>query len=61
MEFIWRLTAGDLLMAITLVVSAFGLYNRISIQIVRLEEKIDPLYTWWVRRMENLESKQMGD
>lgn len=57
MEFVWKITAGDLLMAITLVVSAFSLYNRLTIQIARLEEKIEPIHKWWTRRIDNLEAR----
>jgi len=46
------ITAGSLLTCITLLISVFAAYNRITIELRELRTKVDMIYNWWVSQNE---------
>jgi hypothetical protein len=51
MDFKGTITAGEVLQIVTLIVGFFAAYNRLSLQITKLEVKLDPIYKWWNRQV----------
>jgi hypothetical protein len=52
MELKWTITAGELLQIITILLGLFGIYNRLSIQITKVEARLDPIVKWWECQIE---------
>jgi hypothetical protein len=48
----WHLTAGDVLIAISLIVSVFGGYNRLSNKLEKIKTELDLIKDWWIRCIE---------
>jgi hypothetical protein len=53
MRFSGIITPGDILIAMSILVSVFGAYNRIVIRLTNIETKIEPVYSWWDRHVNN--------
>jgi hypothetical protein len=63
MRFDGRITPGDILVAVSIIISAFGVYNRLTNQLTnmkgqieKLAVKMEPVYSWWDRHINNGES-----
>lgn len=49
MDFKWTITAGELLQIISILLAVFSVYNRISVKLMQIETKLEPIYEWWQR------------
>lgn len=51
MRFSGIVTPGDLLIAISILISVLGAYNRIMTKLAVIEQKVAPVYCWWDRHI----------
>lgn len=49
----WTITAGDLLQAISILIVAFGFYNRLSIKVGKIETDIR-----WIKQALNVDRQE---
>lgn len=42
-----KVTAGDMIMGASFLISAFVAWNRLSIKIAQMETKLDQVIQWW--------------
>lgn len=62
MRFSGVVTPGDILIAVTVIISVFGAYNRLSNQVEKIATKYEPVYQWWDRHINNGNGKKVyGD
>lgn len=53
MGFKMTITAGEILQALMFLISAFAVYNRLSVEINTIKVKVDILYGWWEDQVNN--------
>ena len=50
MDMKWTITAGDLLTAISILIGAFGVYNRLTNRQDSIETRLEPIFEWFINR-----------